>query len=171
MTQAENLERWLKEKLPLSGIALAAVIFLFFTNLSLIVHELSHVFAAKFLGCGASISNLAMFAGASTIKNCADSQLVWVALAGPLGALAYASYLYFSSKDGLLRLAGMISIFYSVLPSLGPMMNGSDMNKAIEFGLNPILGWAIFFGVSGYFTYNFIQEITEEETPFESGEL
>lgn len=171
MTQAEDLKGWLKKKAPLSGIALAAFIFLFFTNLSLVVHEVSHTLLARLLGCQASISNLAMFAGATSIKNCADSNLVWVALAGPIGALAYASYLYFSSKDGLLRLAGMISIFYSVLPSLGPMMNGSDMSKAIQYGFNPILGGAMFFGVSGYFTYQFLREITERENPLQTAEL
>ena len=59
----------------------------FFVFLSLIVHETSHIAAARMLDCSAGIKRVDFVTGLSAV-NCsgADWKLMVVALAGPLGA-------------------------------------------------------------------------------------
>ena len=154
----------------LGNLLTAFILGTLFTNLSLVIHELGHVLTANLLGCPAGISFLNLYTGASSIGACPDEKMVLVALAGPMFAFLYALYAWFvEGKDSIIRLAGLVSIFYSVLPNLYPAMPGSDAWIAVnQFGLSPVHAWLIWIVTSAIAFYLIAQEITEKEYPFET---
>jgi len=151
--------RWLKEQLNVNELVFSLIIGIVFVNLSLIIHELSHVIVANLLGVKASIAYLQMFTGATSLGEATPSQMILIALAGPLGALLYGLYMWYLEPDGILRFAGLASFFYSVIPNLAPFIQGSDMYVAIQNGLNPFVGWIIYLFVFAYCTKIVLDEI------------
>ena len=165
---ARELKEWLARNIPLTGVALSAVIGFFFVFLSLIVHETSHIAAARMLDCSAGIKRLDFVTGLSAVDcSGADWKLMMVALAGPLGATLYGMWVWFSGKDRIARAGAIASFFLSVIPSLYPGLEGGDMAKAIHHGLNPLLGRILFIAVFGVIFYQLIKECSEKERPFE----
>jgi len=162
MNIEEELIKWLKN-FNLSDLAIAFVLGILFTNLSLVVHELSHVLTANYFGCKAGINSLNTYTGSSSIdETCSNDKMILIALAGPLGAFLYGLICwYYGGKNSILRLAGLISFFYSVMPSLYPYIPGSDMYVAISFGLNPGLGTLIWLLISGIIYYLVALEIVD----------
>ena len=146
----------------LSDLTIAFIVGLLFTNLSLIIHELSHIFVANYLGCPATIESLNIYTGASSVGECTNDKMVIIALAGPIGAFLYGLFCwYHGGKDSILRLAGLISFFYSVMPSLCPFLPGSDVYTAIRFGLNPSLGTILWLSISAIIYYLVALEIVD----------
>lgn len=148
------------EKLP-KGEALVKISLMMFLvitlamSLAAAIHEMGHKATAEFLGCDAeALSDVYTGVTGFECPNLTGLELqkasIIIALAGPLLALAYGLIMWFQGKDSILRLFGMIALFYSVFPSLFPLLPNSDMYKAIEWGLNPIIGWAIYIAILGY---------------------
>ena len=160
-----NLEERIIEFLrryDLSDLAIAFIVGLLFTNLSLVIHELSHVIVARYLGCPASINSLNIYTGYSSVGECSNDKMVVIALAGPIGAFLYGLFCwYYGGKDSILRLAGLISFFYSVMPSLYPFLPGSDMYAAIRFGFSPALGTIVWLSISAIIYYLVALEIVD----------
>lgn len=154
-----NFVRWLKEQIDIDEMAFALIIGFIFVNLSLVIHEICHVIMANLLGVRASLAYLLMYTGATSVGEATPSQMILIALAGPLGALLYGLYMWYLEPDGILRYAGLASFFYSVLPNLAPFLQGSDMYVAIQNGLNPLVGWIIYLFVFAYCTKIILDEI------------
>jgi len=158
-----KIVRDLREKSTLPKLVFSLIVGYIFVNLSLIIHEGSHVLVARLLGVEAGVNQLLMFTGVSAIGDTTPIQFILIALAGPIGAFLYGLWCYFVEKDSVIRVAGIVSFFYSVIPSLAPFMPNSDMAQAIEHGLNPLLGWLIYLLIFSYCFKLIIDEVTEKK--------
>jgi len=161
-----NIEEWLTRKLKdyeFSDMVIAFILGFLFTNLSLFVHEAGHVIVANLLGCKAGISRLMVYVGASSVEEtCSNINLIFIALAGPFAAFLYGLYCWYAGgKDSILRMAGLISFFYSVLPSLAPFIPTSDMGRAISFGFGEGIANLIWLTVSAIIYYLVALEIKD----------
>lgn len=156
-----KIVRDIRDKTTISELMFSLIIGFIFINLSLLIHESSHVIMARILGVEAGINNLLMFTGSSVIGSTTPSQFILIALAGPMGAFLYGLYCYFIEKDSIIRVAGIVSFFYSVIPSLAPYLPNSDMFQAIASGLNPLVGWFIYLVIFAYCFKLILEEITE----------
>ncbi|HDD44261.1 MAG TPA: hypothetical protein ENG63_05310 [Candidatus Desulfofervidus auxilii] len=156
-----KLVKDLRKRTTIPQLLFSLIVGFIAVNLSLLVHESSHVIVARLLGVEAGISQLMMFTGMSSIGETTPMQFYLIALAGPIGAFLYGLWCYFFEKDSIIRVAGIVSFFYSVLPSLAPFMPGSDMAQIIAKGFNPLLGWIIYLLIFGYCFKLVIQEVIE----------
>jgi len=161
MNIEERIIEWLRSY-NLSDLAIAFIVGILFTNLSLIIHESSHIMVARYFKCPAKIRSLNIYTGVSEIGECSNDKMILIALAGPIGAFIYGILCwYYGGKDSIMRLAGLISFFYSVMPSLYPFMSGTDMYNAIEFGLNPGYAVLIWLSISAIIYYLVALEIVD----------
>ncbi len=158
----EELLREILTKRGLSNMVVALILGIIFINLSLFFHEVGHIVTSFAMGCKARLFELNFFTGSSVVGDCASNKLILIALSGGGLAMIYGLWAFFLEKDGLLRIAGIVSFFYSVIPSWRPAFGG-DMIVAVNNGLNPILGWIIYLGAMGLVFMLIGKDITERE--------
>ena len=141
----KTIEYWCSEKGFPEYVTITLVSLLFF-GLATTIHELGHVIVANLLGCEATIFDLQLLTGATSVGECSNTNLIIISLAGPLTAFAVGLLLWFYEENGTPRILALILFFLSSVLQLFPI-EYLDMGQAIKFGLNPIVGWIIFFAV------------------------
>jgi len=123
--------------------------------MSTAIHEFGHLITSILLGCKAGILEITLLQGATgfeCIGNNAISNIL-IAYGGGISAFIFGLILWFSEgkKDmergelSNIRLFAIILFFLSSVFQLYPGYRGLDGYKAIEFGLNPIVAWLIWF--------------------------
>ena len=163
---SKAISYWLSEK-GFPDFIITTILAIIFFSMSTLIHETGHYIFGWALGCQSAISHLDMITGTTTVMQCAQPSLIVIALAGPLFAFFIGLWLWFSEPNGRPRMLALIMLFLSATLQLYPQYP-LDMGKAIEWGLNPILGWLIFIIVLGISFNLIIAEITEYE-PWEKG--
>lgn len=139
--------------------------FIIFASLGVFVHEvLGHFLTAILLGCTAKPSTMILI-GATQFQcvNAAAIKNITIALAGPTISFIFGLALWFVDKDSIIRFAGLVVMFYSVIPSLAPFIPQSDMAYALSQGFNPLIGWFIFILLGGIISKEALAEIREKE--------
>ena len=139
----KTIEYWMSER-GAPDFLITTIISAVFFFISTGIHEMGHVLVAKFLNCEAGIQYVHMWTGGSGIGECASSSLVLIALAGPLTTFIIGLLLWFSEPDGRERMLALIMFFLSTVMQLYPQYP-LDMGKAIQWGLNPSVGWLIYW--------------------------
>lgn len=164
-----NFKKALEENLNIPELALSILIGLMFMSISTFVHEvIGHTATAGLLGCKAYPKN-GVFVGVTGYE-CPKGEEwkgIIIALAGPLAAFIFGLWAWFYEEDSWIRMLGLLSFYYSVAPNLVPWIPFTDMHKALELGLNPVIGWSIYLLIQSLIFYWTFQEITERKEPFE----
>jgi hypothetical protein len=109
------------------------------------IHELAHSVTGSLLNCPNAIMGINLFNGSTAVGTCSESSMVLMALAGPGIAFLLGMLVWFTTHpDHPAKIWSYVAWFYGTLPNLAPWANGSDMHVAVQNGLNPLLGYAIF---------------------------
>ncbi len=144
-------------------VAFSSLLGILSTNLGVTLHELFlHNGVAWILGCSAT-SDANVYTGI-TMFLCEPGnpiQMILIGLSAPLGAFIIGMLLWLWDKDSVLRFVGLIIMMYSSIPSLFPLIPGSDMAFAISYGFSPLFGWIIYFVVTGVFYLALLEEILD----------
>lgn len=160
-----SIKNLMKEKLNLPDMIIALIIGFLFMSISTFVHEIvGHTATAGILGCKAS-SKYNVFVG-MTGYECPEGQEwkgIIIALAGPIAAFIFGLWAWFYGEDDVIRMLGLLSFYYSVIPNLVPWIPYTDMSKAIQLGLDPLLGWLIYLTIQSLVFYWTFEEILEKK--------
>ena len=117
---------------------------LFALFISTAIHELGHVLFAIVLGCPAGVAHVGLITGKSVVSDvCTNTQLILIALGGPLTAFLAGLLIWFLEKESKLRYLSVILMLFSSSLQLIPL-NPLDGYQAIKFGLNPTIEIFLF---------------------------
>jgi len=160
----EWLDRWLEEEFDLSDVSRAFIIGFTFVFIGLIIHETAHKLTAIYFGCPASITDLDMYFGSTAVADsCSRNYMMLVSLAGPFAAMIYGLIAWHSGENTISRFMGNIVLAYSVLPNLWPFVTYTDMGKAIQYGLNPIVAYMLWIFPSAYIFWIWGKEVVDRK--------
>ena len=161
------MEKRIKEMLAVATVIMVAFGIGFLSlQLGVTTHEGFHTIAARLMGCETT-TKTAIVSGSTHFSGCfmeTNMGAILIALAGPLGAFALATFLWFGfGKNSLLRVIALFIFALSVIPSMFPALFGSDMSFAIAHGFNPIAGWGMFITVLGVITFWLMEELMDKK--------
>ncbi len=150
-------------KQSVSDILGAISRFIKYLFLSTFVHETGHLLVAWLLGVDVGIPSITYFVGFtpvySDLSKLPPLVVTLIAYAGPLLALLFGIWVWEKDKEW-----AIVTFLYSVLPSLLPIMPGSDAYQAVVYGRFPLfLAWLIFFSALSLIAL-YLDEIRRERT-------
>jgi len=160
----EKLDEWLEKEFDISDVARAFILGITFVSLGVIIHESAHKLTAILLGCPASIVNIDMYFGATSVANsCPSNYMILIALAGPFVSMIYGLLCWYSGENTITRFAGNIFLAFSVLPNLLPWVEYTDMGRAIQYGLNPVVAYMLWALLSAYIFWIWAIEVVDRK--------
>ena len=126
---------------------------------STLTHETFHLVTALLLGCHAGM-DAGLLMGVTSFECVPSSpyKSIVIALAGGIGSALIGMILWWLEKKEVFepgelsgfRLRAIILFLLSSIFQLYPLLHGGDMYQAIQiYGLNPIVGWAIWLLLCG----------------------
>lgn len=149
------------------SVLFSMILMLLAIQLTVVAHESGHMLVANLLGCRAGIGEARFYVGWTGFdcpkewpEERLNKTIQLIALAGPLTAFLVGSYLWFYEENGLTRVMALPFWFYGTLPNLY-VIKGTDMSMALQYGLNPLLGLLIYFGISAFISFAVVREVTE----------
>lgn len=140
-----------------------------FLVLNTAIHETGHIISALMFGCKISGTGAGYLTGITRFScpfEVKDNPIAFIiiALSGPYWIFFVGNLMWHFSKTSIIRLGGLLSFWYSVVPNIYPALAGSDMNAAItQFYFNPVIAWALFIITGGYLAYLTLDAITGEK--------
>jgi len=137
------------------------LIALFALFISTAIHELGHVLFAFGVGCPAGISHVGLITGKTAVsESCTNSQLILIALGGPLTAFIVGLIIWFFEKESKIRYLSVVLMFFSSSLQLIPLPP-LDGYQAIKFGLNPAVEILLFLVTYSVFSNILIRSISK----------
>lgn len=137
------------------------LIALFALFISTAIHELGHVLFAYAVGCPAGISHVGLITGKTAVSDaCTNTQLILIALGGPLTAFIVGLIIWFFEKESKIRYLSVVLMFFSSSLQLIPLPP-LDGYQAIKFGLNPAVEILLFLVTYSVFSNILIRSISK----------
>ena len=147
----------------LGAVIFSAFLGILMTQASTTIHESIHFFVTKALGGNASLVSANLYTGATKYEyEGSKFGRILIICSPPIAIFFLAWYLWHAfGENSIIRVVSIIMWLYSVLPSSFPLLPGSDFNRAIAAGANPIFIWAIWLLMNGIAYYEIIGEVME----------
>lgn len=161
---------WMNEKYKyvIIGVIASTILGYFFTYSSTLIHEASHNFVAKMLGCKSSSEIMMGGFSGKTDFEClgmdTKTSNILIAIAPIIICflVATALFLFFDENNYFYRGLGIVLYLVSTLPSASFFVYGSDASYLISQGFNYYIMVSIYLFMVGIAWYNIISEIMEK---------